>query len=77
MYVNPLIILKLRSEGCFRHLSAKLHSAGLRMKNHSAEIGKSFGAERLTALSHERELKYEHFIFQSVICYIIDIYHTS
>ena len=49
----------------------------LRMKNCLAEIRESFGAERLTALSHERELKDEHFIFQSVICYIIDIYHTS
>ena len=77
MHINPLIILKLRPEGCFRHLSAKLHSAGKRTENHSAENEKSFGAERLTALSHERELKDEHFIFQPVICYIIDIYHIS
>jgi len=45
MYVNPLIILKLRSEGCFRHLSAKLHSAGKRTENQSAENEKSFGLD--------------------------------
>ncbi|EHG98900.1 hypothetical protein HMPREF9441_03259 [Paraprevotella clara YIT 11840] len=49
----------------------------LRMKNRLAEIGKSFGAERLTTLSHERKLKDGLSIFQTVICYIIDVYHIS
>ena len=49
----------------------------LRMKNRLAEIGISFGAKRLTALSHERKLKDGHLIVQPVIYYIIDVYHSS
>ena len=36
-----------------------------RMKNRLAEIEKSFGAERLTAFCHERELKDEILSFSS------------
>ena len=49
----------------------------LRMKNRLAEIGISFGAKRLTALSHERKLKDGLSIVQTVIYYTIDVYHSS
>ena len=45
MYVNPFITCMLWTEGCFRHLSAKLHSAGKRTENQSAENEKSFGLD--------------------------------
>ena len=38
IYGNPFIILMLQAEGCFRHLSAMLHSVWRRTKNRSAEI---------------------------------------
>ena len=47
------------------------------MKNRLAEIGISFGAKRLTALSHERGLKDGLSIVQTVIYYTIDVYHSS
>ena len=71
IYGNPFIILMLQAEGCFRHLSAKLHSAGKRTENQSAENEKSFAAERKIVLSR--------LIFQSqeIDFAFISIYYTK
>ena len=71
---KPLIILKLQTEGCFRHLSAKLHFIWRRTENRSPEIEKSFGWELFTAFRNERKLKDTWNILHSVIHYKITLY---
>ncbi len=45
LHDKRLIINKLRPEGCFRHLSAKLHFNRLRLTNRLAQNEKSFGLD--------------------------------
>ena len=57
LHDKRFIINKLRPEGCFRHLSAKLHFNRLRLTNRLAQNEKSFGADLFIGFSHERRLK--------------------
>lgn len=57
MHIKPLIMLKLQTERCFSHLSAKLHPIWRRNQNRSAENEKSLGAELFTDSCNERILK--------------------
>ena len=71
MYGNLLIILVLRAEGCSGIFQPNIISFGcgwkivrLRLENHSAEIGTSFGAELFHSLQWkeaERFLKHPSF----------------
>ena len=45
MHANAFIILKLQTEGCFRHLSAMFHFLWKRTENQSAENEKLFGLD--------------------------------
>ena len=77
IYGNPFIILMLQAEGCFRHLSAMLHSVWRRTENRSAEIEKSFGAELFTISCKERRLKDARNIFQTINHYMTSTYRTT